>query len=258
MSGNEQSQSFNIGGTNFGFSGIGVDALAQIASEYTLVVIAVDMSGSVYGFTSEITACVKSVVEACRKSPRADNLLIRIVAFNTGLREVHGFKPLMNCNPGDYDSAFSAGGGTALFDAAFTGIGSAVTYAETLDDEDIDTNAIVFVITDGDDNASKMAAAAVAAKAKEARGIGVAKDNVALESLLTILIGVNVTDPSMRAYLAKFQTDGEFDQYVELGNASPKTLAKLADFVSQSISSQSQALGTGGPSKTIDPNSLAI
>tara|TARA_Y100000310_G_scaffold279517_1_gene298667 strand:+ start:3510 stop:3662 length:153 start_codon:yes stop_codon:yes gene_type:complete len=40
------SQSFNIGGSTFGFSGIGVDDLE--ASEYTLVVIAVDMSGSVY------------------------------------------------------------------------------------------------------------------------------------------------------------------------------------------------------------------
>lgn len=253
---NPTSQSFNIGGSTFGFSGIGVDDLE--ASEYTLVVIAVDMSGSVYGFVNGITACVKSIIEACRADKRADNLLIRVVTFNTRLAETHGFKPLMSCNAPDYDRAFQAGGGTALFDAAYTGIGSVDTYAQTLKDDDYAANAIVFIVTDGDDNSSSMSAAAVAQKAKEARGIGVAKDNVALESLLTVLVGVNVTDPNIAGYLQAFEQEGEFDQYVELGNADAKTLAKLANFVSASISSQSQALGTGGPSQVIDPNSLSI
>ena len=39
--------------------------------------------------------------------------------------------------------------------------------------------------------------------------------------------------------------------HIDVGDATPRKLAKLAAFVSQSISSQSQALGTGGPSQNI-------
>jgi hypothetical protein len=36
-----------------------------------------------------------------------------------------------------------------------------------------------------------------------------------------------------------------------MGNVTPGKLAKLAQFVSKSISSQSQALGTGGASQPV-------
>jgi uncharacterized protein YegL len=243
------SQSFNIGGSTFGFSGVGVEELE--ASEYTLVVIAVDTSISVRTFQKEITDCVRQVVEACRKSPRADNLMIRVVEFDSSVREVHGFKELMNCNPGDY--AFQCNGySTSLFDGAFTGIGSVFDYGKKLYEDDYSANAICFVITDGLDNSSKMSAVAVGQKAEEARNT-----EEALESLLTVLVGVNVTDRGVSQGLNALKDTGKFDWYVEIEDANAKTLAKLADFVSQSISSQSQALGTGGPSQQINP-SLAI
>ena len=40
-------------------------------------------------------------------------------------------------------------------------------------------------------------------------------------------------------------------KFIDAGAANERSLAKLADFVSQSISSQSQSLGTGGPSQNI-------
>ena len=43
----------------------------------------------------------------------------------------------------------------------------------------------------------------------------------------------------------------QISQYIDAGAATKGKLAKLADFVSQSVSSQSQALGTGGPSQNI-------
>jgi hypothetical protein len=114
------------------------------------------------------------------------------------------------------------------------------------------------LVTDGCDNASSMSPTAVAQKAKEARGMaGGPSAEGGLESLLTILVGVNVTDQYVSSELKRFETDGEFDQYVEINNAQARTLAKLAKFVSKSISSQSQALG-GGASQTISPASLAI
>ena len=68
---------------------------------------------------------------------------------------------------------------------------------------------------------------------------------------MSVLIGVNVTNPTLAAYLSSFKTDAGFTQYIELDNATAGKLAKLAEFVSKSISAQSQALGTGGPSKQL-------
>ena len=70
-----------------------------------------------------------------------------------------------------------------------------------------------------------------------------------IESLITILIGINAADCTQE--LDDFRQQAEIDQYIDAGKATKGKLAKLADFVSQSVSSQSQALGTGGPSQNI-------
>ena len=78
------------GASNFKFSAVRPDDLG--ASEYTLVTIAVDISTSVSGFENELEACVKAILGAAKKSPRADNLLVRIISFNSDLEEIFGFK----------------------------------------------------------------------------------------------------------------------------------------------------------------------
>jgi uncharacterized protein YegL len=240
----------NLGGSHYGFSAKRLNDLG--ASEYTLVVIACDVSGSVTHYRSDLEKCVKEIVSACQHSDRADNLMLRLVAFNSRLDEVHGFRPLTECDLDKYTGTLQTGGMTALFDAAKNGIDSITQYGRDLTQNDYDVNAVCFVLTDGDHNASPLTASVVA-KAKAD-----AIKSESLESLLTILVGVNITEPMVANFLADFETKGEFDQYVELDNASKATLAKLAAFVSQSISSQSQALGTGGASQTIDPNSLSL
>ena len=52
--------------------------------------------------------------------------------------------------------------------------------------------------------------------------------------------------------LEKFKNDAKLSQFVDIGNATEGKLAKLANFVSESVSSQSQALGTGAPSQTLN------
>lgn len=62
----------------------------------------------------------------------------------------------------------------------------------------------------------------------------------------------------VKSYLDSFQDKGKFDQFVALDNANSKTIARLGQFISKSISSQSQSLGTGGPSQTIDFNNGSL
>ena len=227
---------------NYGFSAVPVDTLG--ASEYTLALIIADVSGSVCSFKTEIESCVKRAVAACRNAPRADNLMLRMVTFNQTLQEFHGFKPLMDCAPDNYTNSINPYGSTALFDATYNGIESVLSYGKTLVDSDYDCNAIIIVITDGDDNASTYGTTQVRDLLSQAM------KNESLESIVTILVGVNVNS-SINGYLKSFKDDSGFTQYIGLDKADEKTLSKLSNFISKSISNQSQALGTGGPSVPI-------
>ena len=226
--------------SHFGFSAKNVEELG--ASEYTLVTIAVDISSSVAIFKGEMEKCLKQIVDACRRSPRSDNLMIRVLFFGSKLQEMHGFKLLQECHPDDYDDCLPVGGMTALCDATVNAIEALDSYGTALVDSHYDTNGILIVITDGDDNNStntpKQAADAIAEINKAE----------ALESLVSILVAVNINDHRVGQYIQSFQQAVGFAQYVEVDNADAKTLAKLAKFVSKSISSQSNALGSGGPS----------
>lgn len=231
--------------SHYGFSAVSLNKLTG-TDQYTLVTIALDKSGSVSGFQDGINNVVASVVEACRKSPRADNLLLRVVEFNHFFNEVHGFKLLTDCNAGDYNSTtmMSAGGTTALYDASLNAIEALVKYGKDLVDQDYSVNGILIIVSDGEDNASSLTPKHVKAELDK-----VLKGE-SLESVLSILIGVNVSDSRIKAYLDGFKDDAGFSQYVNLDDASPNKLARLANFVSKSISSQSQSLG-GGISKTL-------
>lgn len=232
----------NIGTSGYGYSAIKIENLG--ASEYTLVGIAADRSGSVASFCNEIEAGVKSVVEACRSSPRCDNLMLRFLTFDQRLIEVHGFKPLTDCAPDSYNGTCQAGGSTALYDACYNVIGSLRDYGRTLYAGKYTANGILFVITDGEDNASTMTPGEI----KKILAEVVTEEK--LESLITVLVGVNVQGHVEQA-LKQFAADVGFTQFVPLKDATPKTLAKLAAFVSKSISSQSQALNSGAASKLL-------
>jgi len=231
-------------GTNaFAFSAVKVDSLQ--ASEYTLVDLAVDISGSVSAFEHQIEKCVKEIIKACAKSPRSDNLLMRVTRFNNRADEVHGYKPLANCNLDNYNGVFSAYGGTALFEATHNAVRAQMAYAKELKKNDYAANGIVFIITDGDDNANSMSPDSVKLALEES------KKSEALESLVSILVGVNVQSQVLSSYLNQFQQAAGITQFVSIDDASDKKLARLAEFVSKSIVSQSQALGTGGASQTL-------
>ncbi|MBF0227543.1 MAG: hypothetical protein HQK76_19020 [Desulfobacterales bacterium] len=231
---------------SFQFSAIRLENLG--ATEYTLVTIVTDITASVSSFAKELLNCVKNIVEACKKSPRSDNLLLRMLTFNTELHEIHGFKPLAEIDPNDY-KPFRPKGMTALYDAAYSGIGATLEFSKRLLNQDFGVNGCVYIITDGMDNASTVTPKTIADKMKSAVG------GEEIESLVIVLVGlINPNDrhaKDVRSALTTFQVEAELNQFVDAGDATPQRLAKLAQFVSQSISAQSQALGTGSPSQPL-------
>jgi uncharacterized protein YegL len=227
---------------NFTFSATRIDNLGS--EGYTLVTIACDASGSVSSYKTELEKCLAEIVKACRNSPRADSLMLRLVTFNGNETEEHGFKLLQECNPDDYLNRINPNGNTALFDACYNSIEATNAYAKSLIDKKYSANGIFFCITDGDDNSSTY----TPLKVKNALQRSVSGE--VMESMVSVLIGVG-DNTTVQQYLDRFHDDAEFTQFVPIGSANDKTLAKLAAFVSKSISSQSQSLGTGGPSKQI-------
>ena len=99
--------------SHYGYSATRLEELG--ATEYTVVTVACDVSGSTAPFICEMEAAIARIVQACKSSPRADNLLLRLVAFDDTLAELHGFKLLENCHLADYGGVLRAGGTTALY-----------------------------------------------------------------------------------------------------------------------------------------------
>jgi len=233
----------NLPNSHYGYSATRLEELG--ATEYTVATIVCDVSGSTAAFTFDMESAITKIVQASKFSPRADNLLLRLVVFDDTLTELHGFKLLENCDLADYGGILRSGGSTALYDATENAVTSTINYGQKLLAGDFSANAIFFVITDGMDNASRLPAK----KVKEALSKAVTSE--ALESIVSVLIGVNVQSPEVGRYLQQFQMEAGFTEYIELDRADAKTLARLAQFVSQSISAQSQALGTGGSSHSL-------
>ncbi|MEK7628296.1 MAG: vWA domain-containing protein [Patescibacteria group bacterium] len=241
-------QTSNIGGLQaFKFSGIRTERLG--AAEYTLATILIDVSGSVGGFENDLRKAMVTIVETCKdpkKCPYTDRVLLRVVLFSTsvGLQELHGFKPLSEIDPASYP-ALNPGGGTPLFDAVYSGVGATNAYGKQLFADNYFANGIVFIITDGMNNASTATTTMIRKEAEAAT------KGEHLESLVSVLVGINTS--SCARELDQFRQDAGLTQYIDVGDVTRGKLAKLADFVSQSVSSQSQALGTGGPSQNIAP-----
>ena len=228
-------------GGSYGYSAVSLDELG--ASEYTLVTIVQDVSSSVSSFKDDMEKCLKENVKSCKYSPRADNLMIRLVGFNANLNEIHGFKLLEECNEADYDNVLHCHGCTSLFDAAENAISASSSYGQNLTQNGYGVNSIVIVITDGCDNGSKLTKLGVNDSLKQA----MRAEN--LESIVTILVGVGVGQyPEIGTRLTEFKDEAGLTQFVDIKDADAKSLAKLADFISKSISAQSQSLGSGGAS----------
>jgi hypothetical protein len=236
-----------ITGSNLQFSKTRLERLGS--TKFTLVTIAVDVTGSTYCFADGLHRALITGIDSCRKSPNSQDLLIRVVLFSSsysgGVLELHGFKPLDAINTADYEP-FNPDGLTPLNDAAFSSIGAMVDYGGELMENDYLANGIVFVITDGMDNQS------IHSPGEIQRQISRVSLEEKLESLVTVLIGVNTQEPMVARALQEFRRKSGITQFINMEEVDDGKLAKLGGFISRSVSSTSQALSTGGPSQAIE------
>jgi hypothetical protein len=224
----------------FAFSGKRPEELDD--SEYTIADIEFDVSYSMSGFEDDVKKALAEIVDSCSKNPRSENMLVRAQSFSTTLSEVHGFKPLADIDKDGYNT--SVVGGTALYDAILAGAESIDSYGAQLTQMDFMVNGIQFIVTDGEDNSSRTSLARVASRLVEIRR------TEKLESLKIVLIGIG--DNSVKGYLQSIVDELKLDQFLWAGDITASKIAKIAQFISESISSSSEALGTGAPSQNIE------
>jgi uncharacterized protein YegL len=227
---------------NYSFSAVKIDDLGS--TEQTIVTVVVDKSGSLHGYERELEKMIKEAINSCQKSPRADSLMARVVAFSSQEEEIHGFKQLDSIDIDDYNDIISTGGLTSLYDTTYNAIVATRDYGKMLVDQDFMANAIIFVITDGCDCASSFTAKEVEKVLDETRRAE------SLDSIAVVLVGMTKESNTSQA-LEAFKKDANLDEYIEMGEVSSGKLAKLAGYVSKSISSTSQSLGSGGPSQSL-------
>lgn len=218
----------------------------DMAFENTVATGLLDESGSTNSFARDMEKAVGEIIKSLRDSPRAENLMYRHCHFGTGFREHHGYTPLSKLNPADYDGCYQPGGATHLYDGSVQVIEATQVYGEEMMKKKYLCNGFIYIITDGADYGSTLTIPDV----RDALAKAVASE--ALESLMTILIGVNVG--SYKDKLEQFKNEAGLTQFITLENTSAKALAKLAGFIASSMMSQSQHLGSGGPSQPLDPN----
>jgi hypothetical protein len=242
----ENMQTHALGVSPYGYSATKLTKLGS--PEYTLATLVVDDSGSVGSFRKGLEKLIATIVQTLRDNPRADYLMVRVVGFGSQLNEIHGFKLLSDINLQDYDNCLGDDGGTYLFGTCKNALDAMYDYAKQLTDNDFKVNGLFYAITDGDDNQSQRHNIA-ATDVKTARQRF--KQKEVMESLVSILVGVNVQASNIKTYLEDFSKAAEFDHFLSMDDASDSTLKRIAGFGSQSISLQSQALNSGGPSQAI-------
>ena len=215
------------------------------ASKYTLVTMVVDMSPSITDYKDDMEKMCAEVVRACQKHPNSGELTMRVVGFNSDIKEIHGYKELRNIKDTDYNGAIQPAGLTALYEATQESIEATESYGGQLIGMDYNANAVLFIITDGANNINR-----VADPDMIKRTLSKIKKDEKLDSVNVILVAAS-DDPQIVSLCEDFKKDAGLNQFVKMGEATKDNLAKFAQFASASVSSTSQALGSGGVSTPI-------
>jgi uncharacterized protein YegL len=229
----------------FNFSGAKIDSLG--ASKYTLVTIVQDTSTSVGMYSKKMEETLKKILEACKKSPYSENILLRLATFNSRLKEIHGFRELNTIKASEYDKILKCQGMTALYDSILDSLESMESYGKRLVSFEYDCNGILFIITDGIENDSTIAKSPSEIKDAINR---IKTSEESMESLISILIGIG-KDKQVMTYLDNLKIEAELNHFLDMGDVTSDNLAKMGEFITSSISSISKNLVTGNSSQLL-------
>ncbi len=126
-------------------------AIDDIDSEIVnLIFVAVDQSGSMYPYRTEMQKCLADFKDALLSSKEADEMLIARANFNLYKNiEIGGYKGV-----DEFDVNYSATGGTPLYDVIIEGAKRLNDYMTYLKNQGMRVKAVFAIFSDGDDTTS--------------------------------------------------------------------------------------------------------
>ena len=198
-------------------------------------VFVLDVSGSVGSYVDELNKGMNEFTARMQSSHVSEKLFVSLVEFNSNVNVKSGFQPIDQIPTMDFSN--SIGGLTALYDGVKTGLKNALDYREGLESAGVNCKTLLFVITDGGDNAS-------ASRPSDVKDIitDLLTEERNFASFESILFGIG-TDPS------DFNTAA-----ADMGIKNVATISDTADDIKKMInfisSSVSSASGNGNAIST--------
>jgi hypothetical protein len=143
---------------------VGLAADDLDAADATIVSVVIDMSGSMAPHKKAVIDAYNSMQRALSDARAASAILTTTWFFSDAPRLLSGFEPVAKKTPLS-SAVYRPDGGTALHDAILGAMTGLVSYGQALWDSGVPSKRILFVLSDGDDNASKANAQSVSAAA---------------------------------------------------------------------------------------------
>lgn len=140
-------------------NGIEIDGLDDIEIENTsveeidseninLIFLGIDQSGSMSSFSNDMKHSLNEFKDALTNSKEADEILVARANFEDSI-DIGGYKKI-----DEFDTAFRAGGCTAMYDAITEGTEKLKEYRQYLKDQGVRVKAVFAIFSDGLDNSS--------------------------------------------------------------------------------------------------------
>ena len=223
--------------------------------KYTVVGIATDQSGSVWGSRGDLFAMNEAIDRDLKAGAGKHTIIVRRAAFTdrfpTNVNEQHGFLPVLSIDPQMHFPIVQSNGeygSTPLCDGVMETLLAAKTQASQL----INVQGVPLVnmalafLTDGGETGSHYRPADVKAAIDQILAEG------EIESVVTILVGVACPPgSSARQRLEDFQHACGITKFIPFDEMTSGVFGQVARVISTSFTTTSQALGTGGPSKFV-------
>lgn len=141
--------------------GLGADIEAQntaiddLESEnINLMLIGIDGSGSMSSYRNDMMQCLTDFKDALENSKEANEILVARADFASDI-DIGGYKAI-----DEFDTSFSAGGCTAMYDAVVEGSAKMLEYRKYLRDQGVRVKCVFAIFSDGYENGSKADVAA--------------------------------------------------------------------------------------------------
>lgn len=217
---------------NFNTGNFDPNSLANQTSTAIMCVVVTDVSPSISSFEDDMNTASRDVfLNELRTSHRKNDILIKNITFCEKVEHKSGFQPILNI-PDDYLDVHNQGRGTALYQAVDEALKHSIQYREDLENQGIEVRTTIFIITDGQDNASHPGSLqSVKDQVEKLR------QNEAWASTFTInMLGVGDEPPFRRACIEMGLNP---DKCLATIGATAKEIRAQMGVVSQSVSSSS-------------------